>query len=618
MVFEQHRAGAQPSRVSRSRAAMLLAALLQLAAVTTSALAQQPAVQRAYAIQGDPKFPPDFTHFASVNPDAPKGGRLVMGVLGSFDTANPFIVMGVPVAGVRDTATANVTESLMARSIDEPFTLYPLLAESVDLPADRSQITFNINPKARFSDGQPVTAADVLFSFELLKEKGRPNHRSYFKKVVRAEQPGPLQVRFVFDGSGDRELPLILGVMPVFARHVVSAATFDKTSLTPFAGSGPYIMAAIDPGRSVTYRRDPNYWGRDLAVNKGRYNFDELRFEYYRDDNVMFEAFKNGQIDIRFEDNPALWSQGYDIPAVRDGRIVKTEIEAQQPAGMQALVFNTRRPLFANPAVRKALIQLFDFEFVNRSLFSGLYKRTQSFFERSILSSAGRPAGDEEQRLLAPFPGSVTADAMAGIPSLPVTGGTGRNRANLGKALDILTKAGFKTSNGQMTGPDGKPVAFEMLVNSAQQRLLSGFVADLARIGITMNIRQVDSAQYQARLRTYDYDMIQSNWPSTLSPGNEQTFRWSGRVAHEEGSFNFAGVDNPAVDAMIAAMLSAATPEQFVSAVRALDRVLLSGDYVIPLYHVPRYWVAHAAHITHPAQPPMAGLLIDTWWTQPK
>jgi len=565
-------------------------------------------------MHGVPKFAPGFSSFASVNPDAPKGGRLVQGTLGSFDSTNPFIIMGVPVAGVRE----NVTESLLARSPDEPFTLYGLLAESIELPDDRSQITFNINPKATFSDGRPVTAADILFSFEVLKEKGRPTHRSYFKKVTKAETLSDLKIRFVFDGSGDRELPLILGVMPVFARHVLAAETFDLTTLSPFIGSGPYTMAAIDAGRSITYKANPNYWGRDLPVNRGRFNFDELRYDYFRDDNVMFEAFKSGDIDIRFEDNPALWSQGYDFPAVRSGRIVKAEIQAQQPAGMQALVFNNRRPLFADPAVRRALIQLYDFEFVNRSLFNGLYKRTHSFFERSILSSAGREADAEEQRLLSPFPGSVTPDAMAGRSRLPVTDGSGRNRTNLGKALEILTKAGFKTVGGRMTDPAGNPVAIEMLVNSAQQRLLSGFVADLARIGIAMTIRQVDSAQYQARLRSYDYDMIQYSWVPSLSPGNEQLFRFSGPVGKQPGSFNFAGVDNPAADAMIAAMLSARSPETFHSAVRALDRVLLSGDYVIPLYHVPAYWVAHAARIKRPAQPAMAGLLIDTWWTDKK
>ncbi len=598
---------------ARYTATVLLGALLQLAAGTGGAWAAQPVT--AIAIQGEPKFGPGFANFNSVNPQAPKGGRLVQGVLGSFDTTNPFIIKGVPVAGVRD----NVTESLLARGIDEPFSLYGLIAESVEMPDDRSEVTFNLNPKARFSDGRPVTASDVLFSFENLRDKGRPNHRAYFKKVVTTERLSDLKVRFVFENGGDRELPLILGVMPILASHVLTSETFEQTSLAPFIGSGPYTMAVIDAGRSITYARNLDYWGLDLPVNRGRFNFDELRYEYFRDDNVMFEAFKNGDLDVRFEDNPALWSQGYDFPGIRDGRIVKAEIARQQPAGMTALVFNTRRPIFANRAVRQALIQLFDFEFVNRSLFNGLYKRTESFFERSMLSSVGRAADEEEMRLLAPFAGSVGGDVMAGQSRLPKTDGSGRNRANLQKALQILTDAGFKTVDGRLVDPaSAKPLAFEMLVNSAQQRLLSGFVADLSRLGISMSIRQVDSAQYQARLRTYDYDMIQTSWPSSLSPGNEQLFRWSGAVGRQDGSFNFAGVDNPAADAMIAAMLAARSPAAFVSAVHALDRVLLSGDYVIALYHVPRYWIAHASRIRYPEQAPMVGLLLDTWWTDKK
>ena len=588
------------------------AALLHLVAVAGGADAQP---QMAIAMHGPAKFGEGFAQFESVNPNAPKGGRLVQGIMGSFDSVNPFIIMGVPAAGVRD----NVTESLMARGLDEPFTLYALIAESVEMPDDRSEAVFNINPKARFSDGHPVTADDIVFSFEVLRDKGRPNHRAYFKKVSKAERLADLKVRFVFEGGADRELPLILGLMPILPKHVLTSETFELTNLQPFIGSGPYLMTRIDAGRSLSYTRDPNYWGRDLPVNRGRYNFEELRFEYFRDNSVMFEAFKNGELDLRFEDDPSLWSQGYDFPAVKDGRIVKAEFETKQPAGMTALVFNTRRPVFANPKVRHALAQLFDFEFVNRSLFNGLYKRTQSFFERSVLSCAGRAADEEEQRLLTPFPGSVSPEIMAGKAVLPVSDGTGRNRANLGKALGLLTEAGYKTVDGRLIDPaSGQQMAFEVLVNSAQQRLLSGFTADLARIGIVMSVRQVDGAQYQARLRTYDFDMIQYFWPSSLSPGNEQLFRWSGRVAHQDGSFNFAGVDNPAADAMIAAMLTARDPNAFTSAVRALDRVLLSGDYVIPLYHVPRYWVATAARLRYPEHVPLVGIATDTWWTDKK
>lgn len=600
-------------RLANTWRGALLAGLLHLAAGSAASAAEP---IHALAMHGAPLHAAGFKSFAAVNPDAPKGGRLVQGVLGSFDSLNPFIILGVPGSGVRE----NVTESLLARGLDEPLTLYGLIAESLELPDDRSEVTFNINPKARFSDGHRVTADDIVFSFEVLKEKGRPNHRSYFKKVAKAERLGDLKVRFVLDSSGDRELPLILGLMPVLPAHRLTAATFEQTSLAPFIGSGPYTISRIDAGRSITYTRDPNYWGRDLAVNRGRNNVDEIRFEYFRDNNVMFEAFKNGEIDVRFEDDPALWSQGYDFSAVRNGRIVKVEFETAQPAGMTALVFNTRRPVFANPAVRRAAIALFDFEFANAALFNGLYKRTQSFFERSQLSSFGRPADGEEQRLLSPYADSVKPQIMDGSAALPRSDGSGRNRANLQQALALMTQAGFKTVDGRVVDPaTGQPLRFEILVNTgSQQRLLSAFVGDLAKIGIQAVIRQVDGAQYQARLRTYDYDMIQATWPSSLSPGNEQTFRWAGRGAKEEGTFNFAGVDNTAADAMIASMLSAREPSAFVSAVRALDRVLRSGDYVIPLYHIPKLWVAHAARVKYPAQVPLAGLSTDTWWIEGK
>ncbi len=590
----------------------MIAVFVALACTCLAATQAAAEPVHAIAMHGEPRHPAGFNKFDAVNPKASKGGRLIQGIVGSFDSTNPFIVMGTTMAGVRD----NVAESLLTRGLDEPFTLYGLLAQSIELPDDRSRVTFNINPKATFSDGRPVTSDDVLFSFNVLREKGRPNHLGYFKKVTSAERLSDLSVRFVFDASGDRELPLILGLMPVFPSHVFKADNFEKTMLTPFVGSGPYTMTRIEPGRSVTYTRNPAYWGRDLAVNRGRYNFDELRFDYYRDDNVMFEAFKNGELNVRLEDNPTAWSQGYAFPAVLDGQILKAELETAQPAGMSGLVFNTRRPVFADQAVRRALIEVFDFEFANKTLFNGLYKRTQSYFERSTLSSVGIPADAEERRLLAPFPDAVKPDVMAGTARMPQSDGSGRNRAALSKAIALLTQAGFKSAGGKLLSPTGQPLAFEMLVGQgAQVRLLTGFKSDLEKIGIAMSIRQVDSSQYAARLRTYDYDMIQTTWPSSLSPGNEQSFRWSGASGKQDGSFNFAGVANPAADAMIQAMLASASPAAFMSAVRALDRVLLSGDYVIPLYHVPRLWLAHTRNIKYPPQLPLAGLATDVWWS---
>ncbi len=593
---------------------VMLNASMTIGAETANNAATAPTevARHAIAMHGEPKHPAGFQHFDAVAPDAAKGGRLAQGVLGTFDSLNPYIIKGLPAAGVRDL----VTESLLARGLDEPFTLYGLLAESLEVPEDRSEVTFTLHPAARFSDGSPVTAEDVLFSFEVLKERGRPNHRSYFQKVERAERLGERRIRFKFASATDRELPLILGLMPILSSKLLTPETFEQTRLDTFIGSGPYKIARVDAGRLIVFERDANWWGRDLPVNRGRYNFDEVRYEYFRDATTMFEAFRSGGLDVRFEDDPGQWSQGYDFPAIKDGSVLKAELATQQPAGMTGLVFNTRRPVFADRAVRRALIELFDFEFVNRSLFNNLYKRTESFFERSILSSAGRAADEEERRLLAAFPAAVAPPIMDGTARLPATDGSGRNRAGQQKALEALRAAGWVNDGGRLINAVTRQLlAFEVLVNSnAAQRLLSSYRSDLERLGIAMSIRQVEGTQYQARLRSYDYDLIFSTWPASLSPGNEQTFRWSGAVGRQEGSFNFAGVDAPAVDAMIDAMLSAREGDAFRSAVRALDRVLRSGDYVVPLYHAPALWIAHKRQIKMPPMVPMAGLSSDTWW----
>jgi peptide/nickel transport system substrate-binding protein len=567
------------------------------------------------ALHGLPKQPADFQHFSYVNPDAPKGGRLRMRAYGSFDSLNPLIVKGVAADGIREF----VVESLMARGLDEPFTLYGLIAETVEMPDDRSSITFNLNPKAHFSDGHPITADDVLFSFKLLKEKGRPNHRTYYGKVAKAERLSDHKVRFTFDAAGDQEIPLILGLMPVLPRHAIDPETFEETTLNPIVGSGPYRIAKVDPGRSITYERDPNYWGKDLPVNRGRFNFDEIRFDYFRESSVMFEAFKTGQVDLWPEEDPRRWANGYDFPAVRDGSVVKAEFDIGLPAGMTALVFNTRRKVFADPRVRQALIYLFDFEWINRTLYAGLYSRTQSYFERSVLSSAGRPADDLERQLLAPYAKYVKPEIMDGTYRFPSTSGSGHNRKNQSAAFRLLKEAGYELRSGRLVDKKtGQQLAFEILAAStAQEGLLLSFARDVERLGIKVSLRVVDSAQYQARLTNYDYDMIQNTWSSSLSPGNEQLFRWSAAAAKTPGSYNFAGVENPAADAMIKALLAAKSEESFVSAVRALDRVLLSGDYVIPLFYTPKQWLAYWTRLKHPERTPLFGYNVDSWWTAP-
>lgn len=591
-----------------------IALVVVSASMLTSAAHAEP--KTAIALHGTPLLAGDFENFPYANPNAPKGGTVRLAVLGSFDSLNPLIVKGSPASGVRDFAI----ESLMARGLDEPFTLYGLLAETVDIADDGLSVTFNLNPKAAFSNRKPVTPEDVLTAFELLKTKGRPNHRTYFSKVTTGEKISASAVRFTFQDASDRELPFIIGLMPIFTLDVPTAENFDRTTMTSLIGSGPYIISRVDAGRSLSFTRDENYWGRDLPVNRGRFNFGEVRFDYFRDGSVMLEAFKRGAVDMRLEEDPGRWAGAYAIDAVRDGRILKSEFDIGIPAGMTALVFNTRRAVFADPKVRQALITLFDFEMINRTLYNGLFKRTESYFERSYLSSARKPASEEERRLLAPFADVVRPEFLDGSYRLPVSDGSGQNRANQKIAFDKLKSAGFEQRGGKLVNTaSGQPLSFEILANnSAQEALLLTYARSLEPLGIVARVRVVDSAQYQERLSSFDYDMIQNTWFASLSPGNEQLFRWSAATRDSKGSFNFAGIANPAADAMIQAMLKATTKDDFVSAVRALDRVLLSGDYAIPLFHVPKQWIAHWAQLKYPEKTPVFGYSLppDTWWIE--
>ena len=564
-------------------------------------------------MHGDPREQPDFQNFSYANPEAPKGGRARFAKQGSYDSLNPFIVKGVSGDGVRE----YVYETLMARAYDEPFTLYGLIAETVETPPDRSWVEFTLNPKAKFSDGTPISVDDVIFSHTVLKDRGRPNHRSYYSKVAKVEKTGDRSVRFTFDDSGDREMPLIMGLMPILPSHALTPESFELTTLDPPLGSGPYIVDEVDPGKSLTFKRDPDYWGRDLPVNRGRYNFDEIRVDYFRDASSMFEAFKSGLVDLRDELSPNVWAQGYDFPALRQGKVVKEALPIETPAGMSALVFNTRRPIFADPRVRQALIRLFDYTWIDRTLYHDLFAYSQSYFARSVLSSHGRPADATERALLAPFPDAVKPEIMDGTFSFTASEGAGQNREGRVAALKLLNEAGYVLRDGTLVNAEtGEPFTFEILARTrSQERLLLTYADALKKIGIDVSIRQVDSAQYERRKQTFDFDMIPNYWGASLSPGNEQSFRWGSAAAKTEGSFNIAGVESEAVDAMIAAMLEAQTREDFVSAVRALDRVLLSGDYVVPLFYLPDQWVAYWTRLKRPDETPLYGYQIDTWWS---
>jgi peptide/nickel transport system substrate-binding protein len=450
----------------------------------------------------------------------------------------------------------------------------------------------------------------------VLRDKGWPYHRSHYAKVAKAEVVGPRSVRFTFDAAGDREIPLILGLMPILPRHKLDAETFERTTLEPPVGSGPYMVAGVDPGRSITYRRNPDWWGRDLNVNRGRFNFDAVRIEFFRDASSLFEAFKAGEIDVRPEDDPGRWVEGYNFPAVADGRVIKRAFDTRLPSGMTALVLNGRRPPFDDPRVRRAFLLLFDAEWINRNLYNGVYERTHSFFERSDLSSHGRPADARERALLAPFAQYVRPEVLDGTFRLPATDGGGDNRSNLRAAHRLLADAGYQPKDSRLLR-NGTPLALEFLAQTRQQeRLMLSYKRTLERLGIAVRVRQVDTAQYWARLKTYDFDMIQWTWSASLSPGNEQLNRWSSKAAAIEGSLNYPGVENPAADALIEALLSARAQEDFTAAVRAFDRVLMSGDYVVPLFHLPKVWVAHWSHLRFPATAPLGGYDLDTWWSE--
>ena len=602
---------------------LMIRAALRMTAVLCGALAlydlaPRASAEAAYAIamHGSPAMPDGFTAPSYANPDAPQGGRLVQGVLGTFDSLNPLIVKGLAVQAIR----GYVIESLMARGYDEPFTLYGLLARSVETDDARSYVTFSLDPAARFSDGTPVTAEDVLFSWQLLRDHGRPNHRAYYSKVAAAVSLDVRTVRFDLSGSNDRELPLILGLMPVLPRQAVNVATFEDTTVAKPVGSGPYVVADVDLGKSITLKRDPNYWGRALPINTGLWNFDELRFDYYRDANAYFEAFKAGLYDLRSEIDPARWQTGYGIPAVRDGRIAKESFRNGLPKPASAFVFNTRRAIFSDIRVREAISLLFDAQWVNRNFFFDRFERSASFFDDSELSAYRRPADGRERALLAPFPDAVRPEVLDGTWSPPVSDGSGRDRTSLRQALTLLDAAGYELKGAVLRErAGGRPLSFEIMVtNRDDERLALAFAGNLERAGIVARVRLVDAVQYDQRRLSFDFDMIENRWEQSLSPGNEQTLYWGSAAADEQGSRNYMGVRSPAVDAMIAAMLSARGRADFVAAVRALDRVLVSGCYVVPLFYLPEQWVARWTAVEHPERASLSGYLPETWWRRPK
>ena len=598
----------------------LLAAilLLTLAGAVTS-LAQEAGenqITHAIAMHGEPALGPDFDHLPYANPTAPKGGVLRLGALGAFDNLNPYGVnAGTTALGL----TGAVYESLMARSTDEPFTLYGLIAQTIETDPARKNVIFHLDPAAHFSDGAPITAKDVVFTFNLLKTKGRPQQRAAYALVRSIDAPDPKTVRYDLTGADDRELPLILALMPVLPAHVMTEKRFSQEGLAVPLGSGPYVVSEVKPGEKLVLRRDPNYWAKDKPISRGLYNFDEVDFDYGRDDNSQFEAFKAGLIDYREETEPNRWLNGYDFAARRDGRVAVEALPLGGPKGLQGFAFNTRRENFADPRLREALAMMFDFEWINAHLFSNLYTRTKSFFDESELSSSGRPASAVERALLAPFPGAVREDFMEGRWTPPRSSGDGHDRDMARRALALAASAGWRLQNGALTR-DGAPLKLEIMVaNRDQERLALNYAGQLARIGVAAQVRTVDEVQFQRRRQRFDFDMMIGLWQASASPGNEQRMRWGGDSAEQEASYNLTGAKSAAIDAMIAALQAAQTEEDFMAVARALDRVLLSGFYVVPLYHNRDQWVAHWRRIAHPdvlpryAQP-LFGDVLETWW----
>ena len=568
------------------------------------------------SLHGAPRLPPD-TPLPYAARTAPDGGRITFGVAGSFDTLNPFVVRGIGAQGISP-PMGLVFQSLMLRSADEPFTLYAGVASGVTTEADGHALTVYVDPAARFSDGQPVTARDVAFTWGLLKEKGRPNYRGTYGKVTEARLLDPLTIRFSWE-EDDQELPLILALMPVLPAHTTDAARFEETTLSPPIGSGPYIVSEVKAGESITYRKNPNFWGRDKAIYQGLYHPDQIRYDYYRDANALFEAFKGGLVDVRIEDNPTRWATGYDFPAMRDGRAKREAIPIGISKGMNGFVFNTRKDVFKDKNIREALNEMLDFDWINTRLFNSLYRRSDSYFTGSPLSAARTPATAEERALLAPYMAGVKPEILEGQWQPPQLDGSGRDRQAAQRALALLAKAGYLLDEGQLKNRKGDVLKFEILVNTRlQEKLALNYTQSLQRIGINATVRLIDDIQYWRRLSAFDFDMIQYNYAGTPSPGNEQYHRWGSRAAGRQGSLNYAGAQDPAIDAMIEAMLKARTPETYLTAVHALDRVLLSGFYVVPLFHSPDLWFARKTTIGRPDTTPLFGTAPETFWVIPQ
>jgi len=562
-------------------------------------------------MHGVPALPPGFTHLPYANPDAPQGGTVVYGETGGFDSLNPYLLKGRAPWGVR----AHTIETLMARSWDEPFTLYGLLAESVETPEDRSWVEFTLRPEARFSDGAQVTVEDVIWSLETVATKGHPVYRNTWKAVNGVEKTGERSLRISF-AEPNRELPLIMGLRPILKKDQWAERDFADSSLDPLIGTGPYVVNQFEPGRFISFRRDPNYWGRELGVNRGLLNFDEIKYEYYRNSDALWASVKTGDVSVFRETDPVRWAEGYDFPAATEGRILKGEAAHGRPTGMHGFVFNTRRPLFADRRIRQALALSFDWEWVNQRMFRSQYLRIESYYDNSDLGFAG-PAEGREAELLAPFAGNLPEGTLETGWRPPESDGSGRDRRNLRAAAKLLDAAGWKVDGRIRRNAEGAPFSVEVLVATTEEATLAEFWSEaLTRLGVELRVRRVDNAQYVARRRDYDFDMTVNRWFLSLSPGVEQRLYFGARGREEPGTRNYMGVADPAVEAMIGTMLESENREDFAAAVRALDRILSAGIYVIPFGYLPTDRIAWQKEFAKPDRDALYGWRPEVWWRE--
>lgn len=592
-------------------------AFVFLLAVATPTLAADVKTTKSHGLSlaGPLKYGPDFTHLEYANPDAPKGGDVKLSALGGFDNLNPYISKGQAANGLGLTF-----ETLLTQSMDDPSAEYGLVAESVEVAEDLSFAIFNMRPEARFHDGTPITADDVIFSLAAVKEKGTPLFRYYYADVEKAEKLSDHRIKFHFSGPPNRELPQIVGqLLPLLSKKYFENHSFEETTLTPILGSGPYKVKEFEANRYIAYERISNYWGADIPINKGRNNFNIIRYDFYRDTAVLLEAFKAGEYDYRSENSAKNWATGYDFPAVRAGLVTKEEIENDRSAGLQGYVYNMRREKFQDPALREALGYVFDFEWLNKNIFYGQYSRTNSYFQNSVMAATGLPS-EKELAILEPFRNQLPARVFGEAYKAPVSDGTGRDRRPLQTAKKILSDAGWIVQGGKLFNPKtGKPLTIEFLMYDANSLRITGpFIKNLKRLGIDASSRVVDTAQYTERLRNYDFDMVTGGFGQSISPGNEQREFWSATAGKRPGSRNLMGIDDPAIDALIENLIAAPTYEDLIPAVHALDRALTWNFFVIPQFYASYDRVAYWNKFGHTDINPSQGTDILSWWVDPE